>query len=896
MGAMSKPVNPRLLAGLLVLLMLAALAPIARAVPAVKTATVGDPAHADRLPSAVQEAYAQGARRIVLRPGVYFLPRTDGSVFRLDGWKDAVVSGYGATLILTDASWNHNAFELAHCARVTLQGPTLSQNSITSYQGRVLAIGKEADGRATCDFRPDAGYPVPPPTAPKGFLGGDVNIVDAKTRRLKVGNGDFYGVPGEALGDGTFRVHFREKTLPFGVGDWLVGRYGDAPFKVFLNDSRDCTVKDVTMLRNGFANIREDGGGGNHILHCVWKPGPRPAGATEEPLVTNAADGLHSTGAEPGPDIENCVFDGVFLDDCIAIHGGFQAVKSAQGPTLIVADGYGGLTVGDPARLSNDKGFFGEAMVMGLKDNGDKTTTVTLDRDLSVPAGVKISNPRHNGAGYKIVGCRLGGTRSRGILVKADNGLIQNNVIEGCGQAAISIGPEYYWNEADYAHSVTVAGNVLRRNGIAGYGGGAILIHGDGAVGNRNIVLKNNRLASNYLGDVDAAWTQGLTLAGNVVTGFPQLPPTYSTPTLVTLSHCRTVRLTGNVVRHASVYKSVLVGVGANVTDVTGNDPVGIRADTAAASYHHDGFPTDTNLRFVGRWDRSDPKAAHSHWGGAYLRAQFTGTSVALDGGAVSGGPNVMVSVDSEPLHEVPTFSVHSLKPGTHTLLLGAGGQNSEIVFRGLTLDAGAKTLPVPARPVIEFVGDSITTGGGQALPSTVNYAWESAEALGADHAQIAFSARALTTGYGCAGDKAGLDTQYFQLPNFNHLSDTPSTPWDFSYTPRVIVINLGQNDQCGSEPNDVMTASYVRFVQRLRARLPVAQIVALRPFGGPYAAAIHAAVETLNAGGDSRVRFMDTTGWLDKSDFVDGVHPSEAGHAKAARRLIEALRPLMRE
>ena len=214
--------------------------------------------------------------------------------------------------------------------------------------------------------------------------------------------------------------------------------------------------------------------------------------------------------------------------------------------------------------------------------------------------------------------------------------------------------------------------------------------------------------------------------------------------------------------------------------------------------------------------------------------------------------------------------------------------------FQGLTLDAGASTRPAPTRPIVEFVGDSITTGGGQTLPGTVNYAWESTEALGADHVQIAFSARALTTGYGCADDKAGLDTQYFQLKNFNHLSDKPQTPWDFSYAPSVIVINLGQNDQCGGEPEAVMTASYVGFVQKLRAKFPQAQIAALRPFGGPFEAAIRKAVETLTVAGDSRVHYLDTTGWLDKGDFVDGIHPTEAGHAKVAQRLIPLLRPLL--
>lgn len=317
-------------------------------------------------------------------------------------------------------------------------------------------------------------------------------------------------------------------------------------------------------------------------------------------------------------------------------------------------------------------------------------------------------------------------------------------------------------------------------------------------------------------------------------------------------------------------------------------------SDCRAAPPGHDGSLADTNICYVGRWDRRDASAYHSCWGGAYLRARFTGTSVGFRGGATAGGPTFMASVDGEPLHEVRALSVRSLKPGVHTLLVGSVGQNSEVEFRGLTLDAGAGTLPTPARPIVEFVGDSITTGGGQTVPSTVNYAWRSAEALGADHTQIAFSARALTTGFGCADDKTGMDTQYFQLKNFNHLGEHPQVPWNFSYAPRVIVINLGQNDQCGGEPDDTMTASYARFVRNLRVKLPKARIVALRPFGGAYAAAERRAVQMLAADGDARVHFIDTAGWLEKPDFVDGVHPTEAGHAKVARRLAPLLRPLL--
>ncbi len=222
--------------------------------------------------------------------------------------------------------------------------------------------------------------------------------------------------------------------------------------------------------------------------------------------------------------------------------------------------------------------------------------------------------------------------------------------------------------------------------------------------------------------------------------------------------------------------------------------------------------------------------------------------------------------------------------------MVGNAAQNYEVLFQGLVLDAGAVTQPVAARPLIEIVGDSISIGVGD------GYGWLAGEMLGCDHVQIAFSARALTSGYGCADDKTGQDTQYFRLKNFNHLGDTPQAAWDFSYTPRIIVINLGQNDQCGSEPSATMAASYASFVGKLRAKFPQAQIVALRPFGGPYEDAIRTAVGMLNTAGDSHVSFVDTTGWLTKpEDFRDGIHPNAPGNLKAAWHLANALSPLLR-
>jgi hypothetical protein len=157
------------------------------------TVTVGNPKQPDALPLMLQDAYKNVARKIVIRPVTYFLPNLDHTVFSLDGWTDTTISAYGVTLILTDLHWTHNAFDLNHCTRVTLAGPVLSQNKITSSQGRISAVGKDENGKNCCDWQPSPGYSVPPADAKK--FPSCIDILDAQTHLFKLGIGDFYDVP-----------------------------------------------------------------------------------------------------------------------------------------------------------------------------------------------------------------------------------------------------------------------------------------------------------------------------------------------------------------------------------------------------------------------------------------------------------------------------------------------------------------------------------------------------------------------------------------------------------------------------------------------------------------------------------------------------------------------------
>ncbi len=306
----------------------------------------------------------------------------------------------------------------------------------------------------------------------------------------------------------------------------------------------------------------------------------------------------------------------------------------------------------------------------------------------------------------------------------------------------------------------------------------------------------------------------------------------------------------------------------------------------------HDGSLSDSNIRFIGRWDRRDPGLAHSYWGGAYLRVGFTGTKISAK---VEGGNEMVAIIDDQPARYVDgtgtvALNASPLRSGKHTLLLGSAGQNPEVKLQGLELDHGATTLGVPERKLIEFVGDSITAMPGKGGGNVGNYSWLTAESLNCDHTQIAFSGVALNTGMGFFTGKIGFDQYYFQWQNPNHAN---REAWDFSYHPQYVVVNLGTNDvkPNGTRPGaEEFTVSYRNFLSAIRQKLPDATIAAMRPFGGFQAGAIRQAVRNRNTAGDHNVKYIDTTGWLQKDDFSDGIHPNPAGHAKVAALLSKIL------
>ncbi len=301
------------------------------------------------------------------------------------------------------------------------------------------------------------------------------------------------------------------------------------------------------------------------------------------------------------------------------------------------------------------------------------------------------------------------------------------------------------------------------------------------------------------------------------------------------------------------------------------------------------GRPNDPNIQYYGRWDRSNASFYSMGWAGGYLDARFTGTSIgvrqrnaidlfySIDGGALQWRRNVSGNV---------TLAT-GLSNTAHTVRIGyrerAGSYNGDPVFGGLILPSGTQTAPV-TRPAnfVEFIGDSITVGQPNANRPFAAYGWLAGEALGAGHTQVAEGGACLVS-----QDCTGM-MDWFRRSTSRSTTDD----WNFAtYQATGVVINLGTNDVGHGVSGAQFQQGYIVLLERVRRAYPNAEIFAMGTFRNRYVPETRNAVTARTSAGDTKVRFVDTTGWINTTtDLVDSVHPNETGHRKIAQRLTPIL------
>lgn len=274
--------------------------------------------------------------------------------------------------------------------------------------------------------------------------------------------------------------------------------------------------------------------------------------------------------------------------------------------------------------------------------------------------------------------------------------------------------------------------------------------------------------------------------------------------------------------------------------------------------------PADPMLQYMGRIDFSNPDAPVFAYPCTNVKIRFRGTAIHLDltnlhsyyenavGVILDGVQRKIVLSDSRreqiPIGEDLPDEVHEL------MVFKRMDACHHFVFHGFLLPEDAQVLPLPEKPRrrMEFYGDSVTAGevceledycgkadpphNGQYSNSFYSYAWITARRLNAQIHDVAQGGIALLkgTGYYCAPERIGMEQMYDKIQSNPNIE--PPKPWNFAeYTPHVVVVAIGQND---NHPADFMEqgienekalhwrARYLAFIRRLRGLYPNATII----------------------------------------------------------------------
>jgi uncharacterized protein (TIGR03437 family) len=475
------------------------------------------PDHPELLQQGILAAYAAGQKSVVIPAGVYLIPPLkNGRHLDLENMTYFEIDARSATLVFQDVTAMGVLFY--KCDSVFFHGATLYYQTPPFSQGVIQAVA--ADG-SSFDVQIEKGYPTNLDD-PKFFTAQIVgHLFDSATRWWKRNvYGDVYGTKTQRLGPDTFRV-FSGSLDGVVAGDLIGFRSGTGDHIMRVTACSRMNLMDLTILNSAnFAVADSLGGdlGPNHYTSITVKRGNRPPGATTDPLFSTTADGFHSTEARQGPDVENCFFESM-PDDGIAVHGHYSWVMESAGNTLVVSntgiESGTNFMPGDPLRLidSNDQ-LVGEALVNKVTPlpnyhNSRKSPRltvqdftvgpyyqITLDRALKADFDYLAGNPNASGAGFVLLNNTIMNHRARGMNLKADNGMVKGNVIDGSTMAGIRVGPEFYWSESCYSRNLTIQNNTIRN--VAYWGGqtAALVIAPDEGLtpagGYQNLLIDGN--------------------------------------------------------------------------------------------------------------------------------------------------------------------------------------------------------------------------------------------------------------------------------------------------------------------------------------------------------------------------------------------------------------------
>jgi len=467
------------------------------------------------------------------------------------------VAAYG--VLARFESYTSTALAISQSDGVAVRGLTVDHMRAANAQGTVLSVS----GNKVI-WQPDQGY---------GFDITDTTLFAPEGAALAFREGETlpfadYSMTNRTKNDdGTVTIL---QATELGAGDRLTFR-GRAAHVCTINYAGTVTFADVTVWGgSGFAFSGWEGEGRITMSRCLVVPGPKPEGAEEERMLSTC-DASHFSNMRIGPVMEDCVFTDM-TDDGTNINGHYMMTSSydAATRTFTVRDSFevttgtyssqtSGVAVGDRIRvLTADYQFICDTVAQTTADNG--TLRIADAPDLPSEKMI-LQNLDRQSNDFVIRNCVVERIRSRGLLIKAGEGIIAHCTLRDIRMSGILVKPEsHQWPEFGFAENL-----VIRNNHIIGTGyaaptdnlHAAINVSGDGGHSadptfqlHRSIVIEGN-LIENRRNEcaVKIAHAYDVTVKNNTFTARDisvHAKPDEDVQQPVTVISATNVELTGN--------------------------------------------------------------------------------------------------------------------------------------------------------------------------------------------------------------------------------------------------------------------------------------------------------------------------------------------------------------
>ena len=433
----------------------------------------------------IESQAAKGVKKIIIPKGVYELPLIDSVPITLKNIKNVEIIGNGSEVICKTYS---QILQLTNCENVKISGLSFDFDPLPFSQGKIIDIDKGK--RMWWIVELFKGY------TQKQLMCDRIQIFDPHTLNLKK-NGFTYWENEfekiEKIGDRKIKI-YKSRYSPKDfeeLNDLVVLTAGTMHsahdiYSIVIKKSKNITLSEVTVYSSTCFSFFEEECENNHYFKCRVTKKLNDPKLSFPRLRSGYADAFHSKSAYKGPTVEQCEFR-YMGDDGIAINSRFYLVNSGSNNQvdLVVGSPKTMIEEGNMVRFVSFQGVIKkDAKIIKIEQVSNSkpeevakivqmynlrsprglrvVLKLTLDRPVEVEAGDLVSSLSKSGSGFIVRNNIVGFTRARGILIKASNGVISGNSVEGCELGGIIVAPELYWMEAGFSENLKIWNNKIK--------------------------------------------------------------------------------------------------------------------------------------------------------------------------------------------------------------------------------------------------------------------------------------------------------------------------------------------------------------------------------------------------------------------------------------------------